>query len=129
MAASGAPFAPALGLTLFGINLCDYIIIVPIIYATNIYPDFCVCAGACLLSFCVCVVNTMIHDSSHNELWQLMTCTWFIINPVPTDFLCVMTHTVVLFIQHGKTALDRARDNNEHEVVNYLKEVGKYNKN
>ena len=69
----------------------------------------------------------MIHDSSHNELWQLMTCTWFIINPVPTDFLCVMTHTVVLFIQNGKTALDIARNDKQHEVVQYLNEVGKYN--
>ena len=37
-----------------------------------------------------------------------------------------MTHTV-LSIQIGKTALDRARDSNRHEVVQYLKEVGKYN--
>ena len=51
--------------------------------------------------------------------------TLFIINPVFTDFLCVMTHTVFLFIQHGQTALDRARQGNEHEVVQYLKEVGK----
>ena len=56
-----------------------------------------------------------------------MTCTWFIINPVPTDFLCVMTHTVVLFIQDGKTALDRARYFNRYKVVQYLEEVGKYN--
>ena len=69
----------------------------------------------------------MIHDSSHNELWQLMTCTWFIINPVPTDYLCFMTHTVVLVIQDGDTVLDRARDCNKHEVVQYLVEVGKYN--
>ena len=47
--------------------------------------------------------------------------------PVPTDFLCVMTHTVVLFIQRGETALDRARKFNKHEVVQYLNEVGKYN--
>ena len=56
-----------------------------------------------------------------------MTCTWFIINPVPTDFLCVITLTVALFIQDAETALDRARDNDKHEVVQYLKEVGKYN--
>ena len=67
-----------------------------------------------------------LHYSSHNELWQLITCTWFIINPVPTDFLCFMTHTV-LFIQDGETALDRVRDDNEHKVVQYLEEVGKYN--
>ena len=81
----------------------------------------------CVFCLLVCVDNTMVHDSSHNELWQLMTCTWFIINPVPTDFLCVITHTVVLVIQDGNSALDRARINNEHEVVQYLKEVGKYN--
>ena len=67
-----------------------------------------------------------MHDSSHNELWQLMTCTWFVINPIPTDILCVMTHTVVLFIQDDETALDWARVGQRHEVVQYLKEVGKY---
>ena len=33
---------------------------------------------------------------------------WLIVNPVPTDFtiVCVMTHTAVLVIQDGQTALD-----------------------
>ena len=58
----------------------------------------------------------------------MITFTWFIIKPVPTDVLCVMTHTVVLFIQRdGKTALDIAREFNNHEVFQYLKEVGKCN--
>ena len=50
--------------------------------------------------------------------------------------LCVMTHTVVLVIQRGKTALDRARvgkneaededDESEYdEVIQYLEEFGK----
>ena len=38
----------------------------------------------------------------------------------------VMTHTVVLFIQRGQTAVDKAKDNNQHKVVQYLKEVGEY---
>ena len=37
-----------------------------------------------------------------------------------------MTHIVVLFIQRGETALDCVRDDNKLEVVQYLKEVGKY---
>ena len=36
---------------------------------------------------------------------------WLIVNPVPTalTIVCVMTHTAVLVIQDGETALDRAR--------------------
>ena len=51
----------------------------------------------------------------------------YYINPVPTDVLCAITHTVVLSIQNGETALDRARDYKQSEVVQYLKEVCKYN--
>ena len=52
---------------------------------------------------------------------------WLIVNPVPTDFtiVCVMTHTAVLVIQNGQTALDMARRSNKHEVVDYLESVGK----
>ena len=52
---------------------------------------------------------------------------WLIVNPVPTDFtfLWVMTHTTVLVIQDGQTALDLARDEEEDEVVHYLESVGK----
>ena len=50
--------------------------------------------------------------------------------------LCVMTHTVVLVIQNGETALDRARDGKSYavdeddesrydEVIKYLEECGK----
>ena len=44
--------------------------------------------------------------------------------------LCVMTHTVVLVIQNGKTALDMARTGNTGasrygEVIKYLEEFGK----
>ena len=52
---------------------------------------------------------------------------WLIVNPVPTDFtiVCVMTHSAVLVIQDGETALDSARDVGEDEVVEYLESVGK----
>ena len=52
---------------------------------------------------------------------------WLIVNPVPTDYsiMCVMTHTAVLVIQRGQTALDRARSNDKPEVVEYLESVGK----
>ena len=52
---------------------------------------------------------------------------WLIVNLVPTDFtiVCVMTHTAVLVIQRGRTALDMARRRNKHEVVEYLESVGK----
>ena len=51
--------------------------------------------------------------------------------------MCVMTHTVVLVIQHRETALDRARFGKRHEaededdksrydeVIKYLEEFGK----
>ena len=63
---------------------------------------------------------------------------WLIVNPVPTDFtfVWVMTHTAVLVIQDGQTALDKAREgkdeftdedtNAEYDsVVHYLESVGK----
>ena len=60
---------------------------------------------------------------------------WLIVNPVPTalTIVCVMTHTAVLVIQDGETALDSARDgktfkSREDEcdkVVHYLESVGK----
>ena len=62
---------------------------------------------------------------------------WLIINPVPTDFtfVWVMTHTAVLVIQRGQTALDRAREGKDtffgdtkvecDKVVHYLESVGK----
>ena len=61
---------------------------------------------------------------------------WLIINPVPTDFtfVWVMTHTAVLVIQDGRTALDRARvgkrtfsirGDERDKVVHYLESVGK----
>ena len=61
---------------------------------------------------------------------------WLIINPVPTDFtfVWVMTHTAVLVIQRGQTALDKARKGkNDYKsrkdrcdkVVHYLESVGK----
>ena len=57
---------------------------------------------------------------------------WLIINPVPTDFtiVCVMTHTAVLVIQDGQTALDKAREGKTFKsrcdkVVKYLESVGK----
>ena len=60
---------------------------------------------------------------------------WLIVNPVPTDFtiVCVMTHTAVLVIQDGQTALDRARVGKNFKsrkmkidkVVHYLESVGK----
>ena len=47
--------------------------------------------------------------------------------------LCVMTHTVVLVIQDGETALDRAREgktrfayNKDYDkIIKYLEEIGK----
>ena len=87
----------------------------------------CVCVMCVCVCVCVCVDNTMIHEPSHNELWQLMTCAWFIINPVPTDFFVFHDSHCCSFIQYGETALDLAKDNDKHEVVQYLKEVGKYN--
>ena len=51
--------------------------------------------------------------------------------------LCVMTHTVVLVLQFGQTALDRARDGKRRnaededdesrydEIIKYLEEFGK----
>ena len=47
--------------------------------------------------------------------------------------LCVVTHTVVLVIQGGETALDKARDGKSFadeesrydEVIKYLEEFGK----
>ena len=36
-----------------------------------------------------------------------------------------MTHTAVLVIQNGQTALDKAREGKENEVVKYLESVGK----
>ena len=36
-----------------------------------------------------------------------------------------MTHTVVLVIQEGRTALDEARRWNKHAVVQYLEDIGK----
>ena len=60
---------------------------------------------------------------------------WLIVNPVPTalTIVCVMTHTAVLVIQDGQTALDKAREgknikylNKEAvKVVHYLESVGK----
>ena len=60
---------------------------------------------------------------------------WLIVNPVPTDFtiVCVMTHTAVLVIQDGETALDQARvgktfksrEDRCDKVVKYLESVGK----
>ena len=75
----------------------------------------------------------------------MTTCTYLtggcgIINPVPTDFtfLCVMTHTAVLVIQDGETALDRAREGRDDtddddddklseydKLIHYLESVGK----
>ena len=60
-----------------------------------------------------------------------------IINPVPTELtiVCVITHTAVLVIQDGETALDMVRSGkgkfriiggDEHDkVVEYLESVGK----
>ena len=48
-----------------------------------------------------------------------------------SNILCVMTHTVVLVIQYGETALDKARRGNTDasryydEVIKYLEEFGK----
>ena len=61
---------------------------------------------------------------------------WLIVNPVPTalTIVCFMTHTVVLVIQDGQTALDKARDGKNNRFVNkeavervvhYLESVGK----
>ena len=36
-----------------------------------------------------------------------------------------MTHTVVPVIQEGHTALDDAREEDEHAVVQYLEDIGK----
>ena len=60
-----------------------------------------------------------------------------IINPVPTDLVCHMTHTVVLVVQYG-TALDNAREGKSNnaddedydesrynELIQYLEGVGK----
>ena len=55
-----------------------------------------------------------------------MNCGQFNVNPVPTDILYVMTHTVVLFIQRGQTASDMAKDYKQHKVVQYLNEFGEY---
>ena len=52
--------------------------------------------------------------------------------------MCVMTHTVVLVIQYGETALDRARVGKHHyakdeddesrydKVIKYLEEFGEW---
>ena len=61
---------------------------------------------------------------------------WLIVNPVPTalTIVCVMTHTAVLVIQRGQTALDRARKGkNDYKsrkdkydkLIHYLESVGK----
>ena len=56
-------------------------------------------------------------------------------NPVPTEvtIVCAMTHTAVLVIQLGKTALDKAREGKQfksrkderEKVFQYLEAVGK----
>ena len=46
----------------------------------NLEPYVVQCAAPVqqiLMPVCVCVDNTMVNDSSHNKLRQLMTCTWF----------------------------------------------------
>ena len=63
---------------------------------------------------------------------------WLIVNPVPTDFtfVWVMTHTAVLVIQDGQTALDMAREEKDEftdedtkaeydKLIDYLESVGK----
>ena len=65
----------------------------------------------------------------------MTTCTYLtggcgIINPVPTDFtiVCVMTHTAVLVIQRGQTALDRARDGRDYTDDKNVDELSEYDK-
>ena len=60
---------------------------------------------------------------------------WLIVNPVSTalTIVCFMTHTAVLVIQYGQTALDKAREGKKiksredrcDKVVHYLESVGK----
>ena len=59
IAASGAPFAPALELTFkftTCMHLCDFIMIVP---ATNLYPGLCMYVRACEC------VRTLAKESNH----------------------------------------------------------------
>ena len=72
----------------------------------------------------------MTHHIMNCSTWCVVLLTLYSL------ILCVMTHTVVLVIQNGETALDRAREEKSYvddedeesrydEVIKYLEEFGK----
>ena len=65
----------------------------------------------------------MTHHIMNCSTW----CVCVLLLTLYSLILCVMmsTHTVVLVIQEGETALDRARDTKRDEVIKYLEEFGK----
>ena len=63
----------------------------------------------------------MTHHIMNCSTW----CVCVVLLTLYSLILCVMTHTVVLVIQDDKTALDRASDGNEDEIIKYLEEFGK----
>ena len=74
----------------------------------------------------------MTHHILNCSTW----CVCVVLLTLYSLILCVMTRTVVLVIQNGKTALDRAREVNlvsssedrksgYDEVIKYLEEFGK----